>query len=183
MYKIWPVICSPRSFCCFYWITVSSCFNKSATVTILLDLSSVLQFPHVEKSEQAASLIWELAKAQCCDACFSFVCRHFILLHASSAAGKQHLEWWEQHRAKTVTRLGKAGSGVGVFICNLSICNVLLPLAVALCGTWRALSLVRVGLVESKIRLLVENLERHVYVKRAHINPQSTSGSSRLCAK
>uniref|UniRef100_G3NS21 Poly(A) polymerase n=1 Tax=Gasterosteus aculeatus aculeatus TaxID=481459 RepID=G3NS21_GASAC len=54
--------------------------------------------------------------------------QHFILLHASSAAGKQHLEW--------------------------------------------------VGLVESKIRLLVENLERHVYVKRAHINPQSTSGSN-----
>lgn len=36
-----------------------------------------------------------------------------------------------------------------------------------------AIFIFRVGLVESKIRILVGNLERNPYVMLAHVNPQS----------
>lgn len=35
----------------------------------------------------------------------------------------------------------------------------------------------RIGLVESKIRVLVGNLERNEYITLAHVNPQSFPGS------
>lgn len=37
--------------------------------------------------------------------------------------------------------------------------------------------LLRIGLVESKIRVLVGNLERNEYITLAHVNPQSFPGS------
>ncbi len=36
---------------------------------------------------------------------------------------------------------------------------------------------IRIGLVESKIRVLVGNLERNEYITLAHVNPQSFPGS------
>ncbi|XP_042360287.1 poly(A) polymerase type 3-like [Plectropomus leopardus] len=55
--------------------------------------------------------------------------KHYILVEASSATVKPHLEW--------------------------------------------------IGLVESKIRLLVGKLERNVYISLAHVNPQSFPGSTK----
>lgn len=39
----------------------------------------------------------------------------------------------------------------------------------------------RVGLVESKIRVLVGNLERNEFINIAHVNPQSFPGNQEHC--
>lgn len=41
--------------------------------------------------------------------------------------------------------------------------------------------LCRFGLVESKIRVLVGNLERNEFITLAHVNPQSFHGDRELC--
>lgn len=43
--------------------------------------------------------------------------------------------------------------------------------------TWSVIFNLRIGLVESKIRVLVGNLERNEYITLAHVNPQSFPGS------
>lgn len=43
--------------------------------------------------------------------------------------------------------------------------------------TWSVFFNLRIGLVESKIRVLVGNLERNEYITLAHVNPQSFPGS------
>ena len=43
-----------------------------------------------------------------------------------------------------------------------------------------SLVLIRIGLVESKIRVLVGNLERNEFITIAHVKPQSFPGNQEL---
>lgn len=93
-------------------------------------------------------------------------CRHYIVLTASASTEENHLEWWvPKNRNKKEWELNKWLLDSGSFVLTSTSMN----------ASW--CSSLRIGLVESKIRVLVGNLERNEYITLAHVNPQSFPGS------
>lgn len=112
----------------------------------------------------------------------SHVSRHYAVLEASYTTEEKRLEWWV-HSAKQNWNISWLWVWILLMCSSTSLkgwklFNISFPTAVALSSFWK-LCVVRsgrIGLVESKIRLLVSALERNEPVSLAHVHPHAFPG-------